>query len=111
MKPRPKRRLPTEAAQLLPGSHEDVLGHLIRKIWPDHLEEKALSIAWRESNHRPDVNNYCCYGLFQIYFSVHQSWLADLGINQAEHLFDARLNTIAAYTLYQQAGGWGPWGG
>ena len=84
---------------------------IIREIWPDELEEKALQIAWRESNHRSNASNFCCYGLFQIYFSVHRSWLANLGINSAQDLYDPRANTIAAYTLYQRAGGWGPWGG
>ena len=84
---------------------------IIREVWPDELEERALEIAWRESNHRSNVNNFCCYGLFQIYFTVHRSWLASLGIDSAEDLFDPRANAIAAYTLYQRAGGWGPWGG
>ena len=84
---------------------------IIREVWPDELEERALEIAWRESNHRSNVNNFCCYGLFQIYYSVHRSWLASLGIDSAEDLFDPRANAIAAYTLYQRAGGWGPWVG
>ena len=84
---------------------------IIREVWPDELEERALEIAWRESNHRSNVNNFCCYGLFQIYYSVHRSWLAPLGIDSAADLFDPRANAIAAYALYQRAGGWGPWGG
>ena len=84
---------------------------IIREVWPDELEERALEIAWRESNHRSNVNNFCCYGLFQVYYSVHRSWLASLGIDSAQDLFDPRANAIAAYGLYQRAGGWGPWGG
>ena len=84
---------------------------IIRDVWPDELEGRALEIAWRESTHRSNVNNFCCYGLFQIYFSVHRSWLAGLGVDSADDLFDPRVNAIAAYTLYQRAGGWGPWGG
>ena len=84
---------------------------IIREVWPDELEERALEIAWRESNHRSNVNNFCCYGLFQIYYSVHRSWLASLGIDSAQDLYDPRANAIAAYTLYPRAGGWGPWGG
>ncbi len=69
-------------------------------------------MAWRESNHKPDVyNGWCCYGLFQMYYSVHQEWLRDFGVNQASDLYDARTNTIVAYELYQRSGGWGPWGG
>ncbi len=84
---------------------------IIRAVWPDELEEKALDIAWRESNHRPDVRNYCCIGLFQIYWEVHQGWLSDMGVTTLDHLYDAETNARAAYALYQRAGGWGPWGG
>ncbi len=82
---------------------------IIREVWPDHLEDKAIEIAWRESNHIPTARNFCCYGLFQIYYSVHSSWLAGIGITSADQLFDPRKNATAAYTLYQRAGGWGPW--
>ena len=85
---------------------------IIRDVWPDELEDKALEIAWRESNYIPTAyNGWCCYGLFQIYWSVHVSWLDDYGIYSSTDLFDARKNATAAYALYQRAGGWGPWGG
>ena len=85
---------------------------MIREIWPDELEEKALQIAWRESNYIPTAyNGFCCYGVFQIYWSVHASWLDDYGIYSSSDMFDARKNVAAAYALYQRAGGWGPWGG
>jgi LysM repeat protein len=84
---------------------------IIREIWPDELEEKALAIAWRESNHKHTARNYCCHGLFQIYFNVHKGWLKDLGITASSHLYDPYLNARAALTLYVRAGGWGPWGG
>jgi hypothetical protein len=83
----------------------------IRDVWPDELEERALEIAWRESNHRSNVNNSCCYGLFQIHWTAHRSWLATLGVTSSTQLFDPLLNATAAYTLYQRAGGFGPWGG
>lgn len=84
---------------------------IIREVWPDELEEKALAIAWRESNHQHTARNYCCHGLFQIYFNVHKGWLKDLGITSAANLYDPHLNARAALTLYMRAGGWGPWGG
>lgn len=85
---------------------------LIREIWPDELEEKALQIAYRESNYRANAyNGHCCYGVFQIHWTAHRSWLDDYGINTSSDLFDARKNITAAYALYQRAGGWGPWGG
>ena len=84
---------------------------IIRSVWPDELEERALEIAWRESKYTATAKNNCCYGVFQVYWSVHRSWLADLGITSAEQLFDPTLNARAALRLYERAGGWGPWGG
>jgi hypothetical protein len=85
---------------------------LIREIWPDELEERALEIAWRESNYKATAyNGHCCYGVFQIHWTSHKSWLDDYGITSTNDLLDARKNITAAYALYQRAGGWGPWGG
>lgn len=84
---------------------------IIRSVWPDELEDRALQIAWRESNYQSNAKNYCCYGLFQIYWSVHQSWLRGIGVTSAEQLYDPMTNTQAAYALYQRSGGFGPWGG
>ena len=85
---------------------------LIREIWPDELEERALEIAWRESNYRSNAyNGSCCYGVFQIHWPSHRGWLDDYGIVTSNDLFDARKNITASYALYQRAGGWGPWGG
>ena len=82
---------------------------IIREIWPDDLEDEAVRIAWRESNHIATVENWCCLGLFQIYWNVHRGWLAGIGVTERNQLFDARTNARAAYALYQRAGGWGPW--
>ncbi len=82
---------------------------IIRDVWPDDLEEQALRIAWRESGYNPRAQNHCCSGLFQIYFDVHASWLAELGIHSAEDLYDPHLNATAAYAVYQRSGGWEPW--
>jgi LysM repeat protein len=88
----------------------DEAKQIIRDVWPDDLEERALEIAYRESNWRADADNgWCCVGLFQIYWTVHQGWLDDYGITTREHLKDARKNAEAAYALYQRAGGWSPW--
>lgn len=85
------------------------VAQIIRDIWPDNLEDKAIAIATRESNLTPGVRNYCCYGLFQIYYKVHKSWLANLGITSAEQLYDPKTNAYAAYVMYLRSGGWGPW--
>ena len=82
---------------------------IIREVWPDELEERALTIAWRESSLRPDVyNGTCCYGLFQIHFEANRTFLATLGITSADQLRDARTNATAAYAMYQRSG-WAPW--
>ena len=91
-------------------SRDDVVA-IIRAVWPDELEEKAIAIATRESNLNPAVRNYCCFGLFQIYWNVHKSWLKEMGIASAAGLYDPTANANAAYALYQRSGGWGPWGG
>lgn len=91
----------------------DEVKDIIRSVFPDDLEERAIEIAWRESNWKPWVyNGHCCYGLFQIYWSVHRSWLGDLGIDSSSDLLDPWLNARAAYVLYQRSGNsWAPWGG
>lgn len=98
----------TTTAPVAPAGPEEIV-QIIRNVWPDELEERALEIAYRESRYVPTAKNFCCYGLFQIYWSVHQGWLADLGVTSAEQLFDPETNARAAYALYQRAGGWGPW--
>lgn len=82
---------------------------IIREVWPDDLEDEAVRIARRESNLQPTARNFCCYGLFQIYYSVHKGWLSGIGVTSADQLFDPRVNAVAGYTLYQRSGGWGPW--
>lgn len=84
---------------------------IIRDVWPDNLEDHAVAIAKRESNLQPTARNYCCIGLFQIYWSVHKSWLTAAGVTSAEQLLDPQVNAGAAYFLYLRNGGWGPWGG
>jgi LysM repeat protein len=82
---------------------------IIREVWPDELEDEAVRIATRESNLVPTARNYCCFGLFQLYFSVHRAWLGQIGVTAAEQLYDPMLNSYAAYAMYLRAGGWGPW--
>ena len=82
---------------------------IIRNAWPDDLEARALEIAYRESRYVPTAKNFCCYGIFQMYWNVHKSWLADIGITNDQQLYDPATNARAAYALYQRAGGWGPW--
>ena len=86
---------------------------IIREVWPDELEEMALFVARRESNLVPSVvggKNNCCLGLFQMYWSVHQSWLTKSGVTEPSQLLDPRVNTQAALALYRRNGNsWRPW--
>ena len=100
---------PTTTVAKPPAPSRTEAEAIIREIWPDDLEDEAVRIAWRESNHIATVENWCCLGLFQIYWNVHRGWLAGIGVTDRNQLFDARTNARAAYALYQRAGGWRPW--
>jgi len=86
---------------------------IIREVWPDDLEETAIFVARRESKLMPSVvggRSNCCLGLFQIYWSVHKSWLAGAGITEPYQLLDPRTNAEAAMKLYRRNGSsWRPW--
>jgi len=84
---------------------------IIRDVWPDELEERALAIVQRESKFHPGAvsRSRCCYGLFQIYYRWHKSWLPNVGVKSAQDLLNPRLNAAAAYRMYQRNNGWGPW--
>ena len=85
---------------------------IIREVWPDELEERAIAIARRESKLNPvviGIPNKCCYGLFQIYFRWHKQWLPKLGVVRANQLLDPRTNAEAALEIYRRNNGWGPW--
>ncbi|HSP28588.1 MAG TPA: LysM peptidoglycan-binding domain-containing protein, partial [Ilumatobacteraceae bacterium] len=103
--PTPTTTAPSRPAAVSPTQ----AAAIIRDVWPDELEDRALEIAWRESNHQSNVNNYCCYCLFQIHWTAHRSWLETIGVTSASQLFDPVVNANAAYTLYQRSGGFGPW--
>ena len=82
---------------------------LIREIWPDDLEVRALCIAKREARLRADVNNWCCYGVFALYFDyVSADLRATFGVDEPSDLYDARTNIAIAYQVYLR-GGWDPW--
>lgn len=83
---------------------------IIRDIWPDNLEDTAIAIARRESKLNPYAKNWCCHGLFQIYWDVHKVWLAAKGVTSVNQLYDPRINTKAALWVYQRSGSFAPWG-
>ena len=86
---------------------------IIREVWPDEFEETALFIARRESNLVHSVvggSNDCCVGLFQIYWSVHKSWLTANGVSGPAQLLNPRTNAEAALALFRRNGNsWRPW--
>lgn len=82
---------------------------IIREVFPDRLEERALAIAQRESRMNAAGYNWCCVGLFQINWWSHSKWLAGLGVTAPEMLLDAQVNAEAALALYKRSNGWGPW--
>ena len=83
---------------------------IIREIWPDKLENRAIAIAKRESKlNAASYNGSCCIGLFQIHWLAHRSWLKDIGVTSASQLLDARVNAKAGYAIYKRSNGWGAW--
>lgn len=96
--------VPQPSGSPAPLSVEDI----IRDVWPDDVEERALAIAYRESRFVPTAANACCFGLFQIHYAAHRAWLAAYGVTSPADLFDPTTNAVVALALYQQAG-WGPW--
>lgn len=108
----PSTTAPTTTAPRPTGSNEsrEQVQAIIREIFPEDQHEMALRVAQRESNYRPGVyNGHCCYGVFQIHWTAHRSWLRTHGVTESAHLLDARTNIQMAWVLYQRSGGWGPW--
>jgi LysM repeat protein len=106
----PKPATTTTAPYVAPRSYSKAeVAQIIRDVWPDDLEDEAIRIATRESNLVPTAKNYCCYGLFQVYFSVHQRWLTQMGVTNGNQLFDPRTNALAALVLWNRSGSWAPW--
>jgi LysM repeat protein len=107
----PGQAAPVATTPTIPKYTQAEVIQIIRDAWPDDLEERALFIAHRESKYQPGAINRtkCCYGLFQIYYRWHTTWLPKVGVTSANQLLDPRLNAAAAYRLYQRNNGWGPW--
>ena len=70
---------------------------------------RALCIAKREAKLRADLNNWCCYGVFALYYEyVPKDLKALYGVDEPADLYDARTNIAIAYQIYLR-GGWDPW--
>ncbi len=95
----------------------DEVETIIRKIWPNFIENIALAIVERESHLNPYSHGAgsCCYGLFQIYYEVHKTRITNLyhflggtGTPGPGVLFRPKFNALLAYQMYV-SGGWHPW--
>ena len=89
----------------------DEVKAVIRSIFPESEWQTAFEIAQRESRFNPTADNgWCCHGVFQIYWSVHRSWLDDFGIDSADDLHDPLLNVQAAHAIWERSGNsWSAW--
>jgi hypothetical protein len=86
----------------------DEVKALIRQMWPADSVDKALDVAWKESNYLSGADNgICCLGVFQINYSSHKRRLAARGLGR-EGLFDARVNIEIAVEIFNEQG-WSPW--
>ncbi len=84
---------------------------IIREVFPDHLEARALALAKRESQlNAANYNGGCCIGLFQLNWQAHRSWMRNIGITSPEQLLDAHTNAEAALALYKRSHSWAAWG-
>ena len=109
-KPAPTTAKPAPTTTAKPNrqySTEEVKS-LIRQMWPADSADKALDVAWRESNYLAAADNgWCCLGVFQINYASHQRRLAARGLGR-NGLFDARVNIEIALEIFREQG-WSPW--
>jgi hypothetical protein len=109
-KPAPTTAKPAPTTTAKPNrqySTEEVKA-LIRQMWPADSVDKALDVAWKESNYLAGADNgFCCLGVFQINYASHQRRLAARGLGR-NGLFDARVNIEIALEIFREQG-WSPW--
>jgi hypothetical protein len=109
-KPTPTTAKPAPTTTAKPNrqySTEEVKS-LIRQMWPADSVDKALDVAWKESNYLARADNgWCCLGVFQINYSSHQRRLAARGLGR-DGLFDAKVNIEIALEIFREQG-WSPW--
>ena len=82
---------------------------LIREIWPDDLEERALDDRLAREQLRPDVHNGAATACSQIYFDMGTSCLADDGHHVRRSSCSTPARTSPPRTRCTSAAGWGPW--
>jgi spore germination protein YaaH len=82
---------------------------IIKEVFPDHLEQRAIAIAKRETHLNAAAYTWCCVGLFQMKWDSHKKWLQAMGISSAQELLDPYVSSRAALQLYKRSNGWSPW--
>ena len=101
--------VPVTTVPVAPMSRNQII-QLIRDTFPDDVEEVALYVAKRESNYNPRSKNWCCSGLFQIYYKHHKTRVRAVGVKTEADLLNPVLNVKAAHLIWSQNGkSWGPW--
>lgn len=82
---------------------------IIKEVFPDELEQRAIAIAKRETHLNSAAYTWCCVGLFQMKWESHKKWLMAMGIGSAQELLDPYVASRAALQLYRRSNGWSPW--
>ena len=100
---------PTPVVTACPAPIVDLINKYWDRFGPSTVEW-AISIAWRESNCRPDVVSPTgCYGIFQMALPLHADLFAGVGYPDWRSVrFDAEANIAAAAALYASSGS-SPW--
>lgn len=75
-------------------------------------EAKARQVVACESGFNPNAYNAGggWYGLFQISRQYHEGTFNSMGYNWDRDIWNPWANAQLARSIYNQAGGWGPWG-
>jgi molecular chaperone DnaK len=101
---------PTSTPSTAVPSTPEEIEAMIRDIWPDDVEDYAITVARTASNLNPgEQDPTCCYGLFQILFDPSSPLLSNRDVTTSEQLLDPVLNTTIALDLYNEFNGFGPW--
>lgn len=110
------------------GCAPDDVECIVRDVWPDDLEERALAVIFGESPSgvvaRTFADGRRCkeyggdlrktgpngeIGPMQIFYEANRRFIKRLGYTKAD-LFDVRVNITVGYELYRQSKtGWRNW--
>lgn len=96
---------PASAPAPAAGSVEDAIATYFGDVY-----DQAVGVARCESGLDPNAvsRGGANWGLFQIN-TVHQQRVADMGYSW-DQILDPYVNAAVARSIYDDAGGWGPWG-